>query len=194
MKIGFDIDGVLTDFESFIIEKGRDYFKAEPKNLQGDDIAEVFGLPVAQETAFWRDMIVEYATNCPSRPDTATVFEKLKKDGHQIFIITNRCLDLSYCDVSVEKMKQYVKKWLTKEKLSYDEIIFNMESSKLKKCKECGLDVMIEDYDKHVNEISRYMPMVCFDAGYNRSCEGKNIFRCFNMMGLYDLIVKLQEY
>lgn len=47
---------------------------------------------------------------------------------------------------------------------------------------------MIEDKTENINKISTKLPVICFDAGYNRQCVGKNIYRCYSWYDIYNLI------
>ena len=54
------------------------------------------------------------------------------------------------------------------------------------------IDLMIEDSPKNINELSKIVPVICYDARYNRQCEGENITRCYSWYDIYNK-VKLYE-
>lgn len=193
MNIGFDIDGVLTDCESFVIEYGQRYLHQDPVNYAGDDIAEVFGVSKETEDLFWHDMIEWYAIHYPARTGVAELMQKLKLMGHKIFIITNRCRDLSYCEIPTEQMQKYIRDWLKKEKIYYDEIIFNTIKDKLPVCLENHIDVMIEDSLKRIEPLLPYMPVICYKSAYNANSPLKGILYAENMDDICYLIQKIKE-
>lgn len=192
MNIGFDIDGVLTDFEKFVIEYGQKYLNKKPENYNGLEIAEVFGVDKSLENSFWRDLIFEYSTSYNARPGTSETFQKLRNDGHKIFIITNRCTDLSYCNIDKETMKQYVQKWLDDENICYDEIVFNEFKSKLRSCQERHINIMIEDQLDHIEELSPHLKAICFKSSYNKNSNIPNLTYCESMSELYEIIRNLK--
>ena len=47
---------------------------------------------------------------------------------------------------------------------------------------------MIEDKVANIEKISTRLPVICFNAGYNKKCKGKNIYRVYNWYDIYNLI------
>lgn len=188
MNIGFDIDGVLTDFEKFVIDYGSKYLHKIPKNYDGLEISEVFDVDRSVENLFWKEMIYEYATSYKSRSNSDKLFHKLKADGHKVYIITNRCTNLSYCDISIKEMKNLVKNWLDNEGIIYDEIIFNKTKSKLLTCQKLDIEVMVEDQLDHITELSPYLKTICFKSNYNKNSNLKNLIYVNDMIELYKII------
>ena len=189
MNIGFDIDGVLTDFETFVATYGAKFLKKKIKNVNIEninehDVSEMFQCSQQDEDEFWHQYIKVYCTEYKARLGIAEVMRKLY-DEHNVIIITNRAA----AGVDMDVMKNWVANWLTMEGILYHKIIFN-NGSKLKACLDNDIDVMIEDSPKHIKELSAYFPCFCFDAHYNENCEGNNIYRCYSA---YDLYAQLQE-
>jgi len=50
---------------------------------------------------------------------------------------------------------------------------------------------MIEDEPKCINIVSTKIPVICYDAKYNRNYEGKNIIRCYSW---YDIYLKIKNF
>lgn len=59
---------------------------------------------------------------------------------------------------------------------------------KLEDCKKNNIDVMIEDKVENINIVSTAIPVICFNAGYNKECNGQNIYRAYNWYDIYNLI------
>ena len=51
-----------------------------------------------------------------------------------------------------------------------------------------NIDIMIEDKVDNINKISSKIPVICFNAGYNRQCKGNNIYRCYAWYDIYNKI------
>lgn len=191
MKIGIDIDGVLTNIERFQIDYGTKY--AYENNISVDiDISkyystDCFGFDEYNDNRFWNQYIFEYAENYEMRSFANEVIDKLKKDGNEIYIITARAY--TYKDTAEgERMRAVVKNWLKKNNIYYDKIFFSSED-KSKYCKENNIDVMIEDSPMNIAVLSSVVDkIICFDASYNKECKGENIIRCYSWYDIYNKI------
>ena len=189
MKIGIDIDGVLTDIEQWQIDYGGKFFSKFNKsiiNKDGYEIATVFDVDEDLDNKFWNEYLYEYVTKEPSRKFASEVIKKLKENGNEIYIITARYLTDRDTEAG-KQMREIVIKWLEKQKIYYDKIIFSPED-KMEVCKKNNIDVMIEDKVENINNISNVIPVICFHAGYNKECKGKNIYRAYNWYDIYNLI------
>lgn len=180
MRIGIDIDGVLTDIEQWQLDYGSKFFSNINKsviNKDGYEISEIFGVSDELDSQFWHEYLYEYVTKEPSRKFANEVIKKLKEQGNEIYIITARYLT----DRDTEdgkKMRKIVLEWLEQQKVIYDKIIFAPED-KLQICLENNIDIMIEDKVANIEKISTKLPVICFHAGYNKHCKNDNIYRVY---------------
>ena len=198
MRIGIDIDGVLTDVERWQLDYGSKFYyeryKKEIVDFEGYDTNQIFNVDDKLDEEFWREYFKEYSLNVEARKFANEVIDKLKQDGHQIYIITARGSFLSHsADVmSIEENQQIVLNWLKNNHINYDKIIFSPED-KLDICKENNIDLMIEDKVDNINKISKIIPVICFHAGYNKDCKNSNIIRCYSWYDIYSKINKLAK-
>lgn len=198
MRIGIDIDGCLTDIEQWQLDYGSKFYynnyKKEIVNYKEYETCDIFKSTQKCDDEFWQEYFIDYSINVEVRKFAAEVIKKLQEEGNQIFIITARGSFLSH-SVNVmlyEENKKVVKEWLKKSNILYDEIIFSPED-KLDICISNKIDLMIEDKVDNINKISTKLPVVCFHAGYNESCSGKNIIRCFSWYDVYAKIRRLNN-
>ena len=198
MRIGIDIDGVLTDVERWQLDYGSKFYyeryKKEIVDFEGYDTNQIFNVDDKLDEEFWREYFKEYSLNVEARKFANEVIDKLKQEGHQIYIITARGSFLSHsADVmSIEENQQIVLNWLKNNHINYDKIIFSPED-KLDICKENNIDLMIEDKVDNINKISKIIPVICFHAGYNKDCKNSNIIRCYSWYDIYSKINKLAK-
>ena len=198
MRIGIDIDGVLTDVERWQLDYGSKFYyeryQKEIVDFEGYDTNQIFNVDDKLDEEFWREYFKEYSLNVEARKFANEVIDKLKQEGHQIYIITARGSFLSHsADVmSVEENQQIVLNWLKNHHINYDKIIFSPED-KLDICKENNIDLMIEDKVDNINKISKIIPVICFHAGYNKDCKNSNIIRCYSWYDIYSKINKLAK-
>lgn len=192
MRIGIDIDGVLTDFEKWQLEVGSKFFVKYNKNIvnpDGYDSDTVFNVTKEMDSEFWHDYLYDYAKNEPARKFAGEVIDKLKNKGYKIYIITARYLTDRNDDLGKE-MRNIVIEWLKENSINYDKIIFSPED-KFEICKENNISIMIEDKAENINNISKIIPVVCFNASYNKVCNGKNIFRAYTWYDVYYQIINI---
>lgn len=193
MRIGIDIDGVLTDIEQWQLDYCSKFYyneyKKEIVNHKGYETFEIFKSSPECDDEFWKKYFVHYSINVDARKFSSEVIKKLKEEGNEIFIITARgdFLSNNEDDILYEENQKIIKKWLFKNEILYDQIIFARES-KLDICINNRIDLMIEDNVDNINKISTKIPVICFNAGYNENCSRKNIIRCFSW---YDIYAKL---
>lgn len=202
MKIGIDIDGVLTDYNQYVIKKGKEYSK---KNKVGKwfhpntlDTTKMFGWSYYSEFKFWITHIFDYANNNPAIENAADTIKRLKEEGHEIHIITSRWLASSRTVKSIfpeiflkKRMRNTVKKWLQKKEIIYDYIVFLKD--KLNYIIDNNIDIMIEDNPKNIEHISHTTKVICYRWSYNEKIKGKNIYSCYNWNDIYEKIHKLSK-
>lgn len=187
MKIGVDIDGVLTDIERFVVDYGSKFCveKGIPiKIKEGEyDEKDSFGWSEEQSLEFWNTYLEYYVTKYKTREFATEIIHKLRQEGHEIYIITARN-EWGLPPKSVGKMRQFVEKWLEDEKIEYDRLIYT-EGSKLKYCVGNYIDVMIEDCPQNIIDISSKIKVLCYHCIYNHKVKGKNIERVYSWNEIY---------
>lgn len=199
MRIGIDIDGVLTDIEQWQLDYGsKFYFEKYNKpiiNNKGYETMDIFNVPTEYDDEFWIKYFKDYSVNIDVRPFAAEVIKRLKMDGNEIYIITARGSHLSHSTdvMSVSENQEIVLEWLKKNNIYYDKIIFSPED-KLDICQDNNIDIMIEDKPKNINNISTKIPVICFNAGYNEECNGNNIIRCYSWYDIYYKIKNINQF
>ena len=198
MRIGIDIDGVLTDIEKWQLDYGsKFYFEKYGKEIldnEGYETTDIFKVDSKFDDEFWTEYFKEYSINVDVRKFASEVIKKLKQDGNEIYIITARGSFLSHSAnvMSIEENRNIVLDWLKRNEIVYDKIIFSPEE-KLSICLENMIDVMIEDKVDNINKISTRIPVICFHAGYNKNCIGNNNIRCYSWYDIYAKINKMKD-
>ncbi len=193
MRIGIDIDGVITNIEQFVINYMSKYCVENSIEYSIDtkyyDYCKTFNISKEIELDFWKSHLEKYVIYEKARPFAAEIIEKLKKDGNEIYIITARWYTDRNDDIG-NKMRETVKNWLYENKIFYDKLIFSKghNESKMQEIEENKIDLMIEDNPNNINEIANTIPVICYDAGYNKECTGNQIIRCYSWYDIYSKI------
>ena len=177
MKIGIDIDGVLTDINRFQMDYGGKF--SYEKHLNGIvnpdelNITEILQCSKKETSAFWHKNLKFYKKKKYTREFASEIIRKIKKQGNEIHIITAR----KECE------RKWTTKWLKENKISYDALI--MTEEKLEYCIENNIDLMVEDNVENIAKISAKIPVLCFDNVWNKKYESKNVIRCYNWYDIY---------
>ena len=193
MNIGIDLDGVLTNFNDFCMNYGTKYASEIGNgriiNPKGYESIEIFSWSEQTDNDFWENYKAKYAIEEKPRTFAKEVIDKLKNDGHNIYIITARASEFQDVEFK-KKMEDLVRQWFKDNELYYDELIFSTVN-KLENCRAKNIDIMVEDSPHNIRQLSEFLPIICFDARYNRDIEGKNIIRCYSF---YDVYEKIKEF
>ena len=77
--------------------------------------------------------------------------------------------------------------------IEYDKLIFSKSSNerKLQEIMDNRIDLMIEDSPNNINELSKIIPVICFNAEYNKKCIGDKIIRCYSWYDIYRTVKNL---
>ncbi len=162
MRIGLDIDGVLTDVQYYQVKYGSIFFKKHfNKRIvdeNGYSIKEIFHCSEQDEMCFWRYQFIKYAFFFPARSGASECIQELKRQGHQIHIISARV----YADKKNfigALMRISVRIWLHKNKIPYDTLSFcNYKQSGKEKsilCKNLKINYMVDDSLENLECLSK---------------------------------------
>lgn len=193
MRIGIDIDGVLTNIEQFSIDYLSKFcFENNIKyNIikSNYNISKSFGIDIKYEDKFWEKYLEFYAKNEKARPFASEIIKKLKNDGHEIYIITARYLT-NRDDILGENMRNLVKNWLSENEIIYDKLVFSKakHEKKINEIIENKIDIMIEDNPHNICELSNIIPIICYNTNYNKDCLNNKIYRCYSWYDIYNQI------
>ena len=195
MRIGIDIDGVITDCERYGIDYGTKFciennltYKIHLGNY---DAYKALGISKENEAKFWNQYLEYYLTEGSPRSMAVEVINKLKEEGNEIYIVTARN-KWGLPKDKVNKMKEYTEKWLKKNKIKYDKIIF-AEGSKVPYVIGNYIDIMIEDEPRNVKNIAKKIPVLCYYNTYNEKITGKNITTVYTWCDVYNNIKKIES-
>ena len=191
MRIGVDIDGVLNDVAEWHFAYGSKFCLEHGINRGFDPtkyyMEDQFFLTAEENREFWRQYIFDLLIAISPRPFASEVIHRLRQDGHEIIILTAR--DNQYLTHQYDGMSDfYVKMWLSKYNIEYDDIILG-SSDKREKCLMGKFDLMIEDKASNVEKISKIIPVFVFDAPYNQGFTSKNVFRVYSWYQIYQEII-----
>lgn len=188
-RIGIDIDGCLTDVYNWYLTNGKEYASSIGKKLinkNGYDPVEMFNLTKEEFKDFLEKKLMDYSINEPAREDASKVCKELIEEGYELYIITAR-FNSDKNDESGVKMRKIIEQWFKDNNIPYTRIIYSSED-KLDICLTNKIDIMIEDKVSTLLDIKKHIPVICFDAPYNRNIDDNNLFRVRNWTEIEEII------
>ena len=190
MRLGIDIDNVISNFNEELL---KEYIKHDKElrntgiiNKNADYIRRgMFDWSEDEERSFYRDNIERIVKDLKVKEGAKEYIDKLKSDGHIIYIITGRD-NGEYTDPY-----NMTKKWLDNNSIYYDKLILtnaykNDKHGKTEKCLENNIDIMIDD-SVHICQdcIDNNITTLLMDTPYNKKVD---IPRVHNWKELYEFI------
>lgn len=174
MKIGIDIDNVISSFDDALI---KEYLKHD-KTLRNAGIINenakgirkgMFDWTQEEDEKFYKENIERIAINLKPIYHAKKYIDKLKEDGNEIYIITGRD-NGEY--TNPEKM---TKEWLKKYRINYDKLILTNAYDKQAKAEVCiknDIDIMIEDSKTTAINISKTgTKVLLMDTRFNKDIQ-----------------------
>lgn len=164
MKIGIDIDGVISDFVSSFRKTIKDKYGVEfgYEDIQQHDLYKILGL---DEDETKKRIFETFDHDLGFQPGAIKGIKEIFRT-HEIIIITAR---------PIEK-KQITLDWLKLHDIPYHKILFLDEGEK-NTVRELGFDVVIDD---NLTEIIKWIgkvPLVLvYNQPWNKSLNIKNHF------------------
>lgn len=193
-RISVDVDGCLTDVYNWYLKNGKEYASNIGKKLinkNGYDPIEMFNLTKEEFNDFLEKKLMDYSINEPARENASKVCKELIEEGYELYIITAR-FNSDKNDESGVKMRKIIEQWFKDNGIPYTRIIYSSED-KLDICLTNQIDIMIEDKVSTLLDIKKHIPVICFDAPYNRNIDDKNLFRVRNWKEIKKILENKQK-
>lgn len=151
MNIGIDIDGVILDSEKeFRIQAELyDVIKLNRNSIVDNKELKVqarYNWNEQELYDFVNQEFIKVSKECNFMPGALEVIEMLKKEGHELIIITAR-------GQIIKEMQPVAEERFKEKNLVFDKYYWAIED-KLEICKQENIDIMIDDFYKTCKQIS----------------------------------------
>ena len=192
MKIGIDIDNVISNFNDELLKE----YIIHDKEIKGNGIVnkneyitKMFNWTDEEEKRFYKENIERIAVNLKPIKDSIKYIYKLKEIGCKIYIITGRD-NGDYSDPYSMTVN-----WLKKYNIYYDEL-FIVDSynshTKTEICLKNNIDIMIDDSKRMCEDIKRHgITAFLMDTPYNR--DTNEFIRVHTWKEIYKIINKYNK-
>jgi len=189
MRIGLDIDNVIADLDKTYLEE----FLKEDKNKRNKGIVNKEAEHITKGMFDWsKEEIEKFVSDNMDNmgkkfkviPYAKYYINKLKRDGHKIYLLTHRK------NKYWKDPKNITKQWLEKCQIYYDKLIFTKTSNKSEECIENEIEIIFDDSISNCkNLIKAKIPTYLVKTRYNEKYnEGLNIVK--NWKEIYETITK----
>ncbi len=184
MRIGIDIDDTISNTNEYLIEEAIKYDRMYKKKGILDNttynFCGFFNWEKSDKEDFYKYIYDNNLHNVPIKSHAKEVINKLKKEGHKIYIITRRDTDI-YKDPYKETYK-----WLKKNKIKFDKLVVQAKDKGIV-CKELGVDIFIDDLLSNcIRAHEEGINVLMFDSSYNKN--EKNFKRVVSWEEIYNIV------
>lgn len=144
MRIGLDIDNVISNFDKGILKE----YLIEDKNKRNKGIINEKSEHITKGMFDWSDEEVQdffknnmerIAKNLEPREDAKYYMDKLMEDGHELYLISHRAFP------HYNNPFETTEKWLQENDLKYTKLILSETTNKSPECKKYNVDIMFDD-------------------------------------------------
>ena len=188
MRIGIDIDNVISNFDEMLLET----YLIHDKELRNTGIINpnakyirtgMFDWSNEEELSFYKDNIECIAKKLNVKEKAKEYIDRLHNDGHLIYIITGRD------NGEYSEPYNMTKKWLDENNIYYDNLIltdaYDIHAKSLE-CLKNDIDIMIDDSVRICSDlITSGITSILMDTPYNRKI---NIKRVKNWEEFYEFV------
>ncbi len=195
MNIGIDIDDTISETFETLLPYSQKYtiedLKRKSKIDFRADLSNHFYIVYmnnwkeSEAINFWNKYYAEILKTVNIKTFAAEVINKLKEQGHKIYLITARW------DMPGNDVKEITRKWLEEKEVNYDELIINA-SDKAKLVEENKIDIFIDDSFNNCKSIaeSTNSKVYMMTSRVNGNLNDDKVKRVFSWPEIYDLISK----
>ena len=182
MKIGFDFDGVILDSEraTKFYADFWSYFTLKKDRLNREEASQelCFNWTDEELNRFFAEHYDNITRESALMVGAKEILTKLKEEGHELYVITLRGF---YRDAEITEAKPK----LQELGIEFDEVCWGVHK-KAKKCKELGIDIMVDDNPNNVEQfIGEDIKVLYFKEPSIRDVVADNIVKVDSWMDIY---------
>jgi len=189
VRIGLDIDNVITDFDKKLLEE---FYKEDKNkrnsgivNQKGNWIRDFFDWTDEEYYEFHTKNMEEFAKVFEPRENAKYYMDKLLEDGHSLYLISHR----AYPDYTYPY--EVTEKWLEDNDINYTRLILSETTNKSKECKEYNIDIMFDDVQLNCHKLQE-SGVNCYLMGTRYNVNNRDGLKVVNSWKeLYEVVNKV---
>lgn len=169
MRIGVDIDGVVSDSYRAWVKEMNQHFGTNILELKNYDMHLDFGVSWEEMGQYFDDNVARLFDIPDPVAGAKEGIEKLLREGHEVVYVTARSLD----------EEEYTVRWMKKHKIPHEQILFTSFKCKVEYALQWQLEIFLEDFLGNAQAISEAgIPVLLLNASYNQGELPSGIIRC----------------
>jgi uncharacterized HAD superfamily protein len=180
MNLGFDIDGVISNFtKQFIDIIQKKYGVAiSDSDMYSYEVNLVLGIPKEDVAEIVNEIL---KSDLPLNPSAKETLDRLAAEGHRIYLLTARS----------EELIQHTSTWLKQKDIPYTEILYLIRGKK--SLAEFSVDLVVEDSLEEALELTKKVNHVLlFDQPWNKTKNVKGLIkRVYSWSEVYEEVQKI---
>ena len=180
MNLGFDIDGVISNFtKQFIAIVQKKYGGAlSDSDMYAYEVNLVLGIPKEDVAEIVTETL---KSDLPLNPSAKETLDKLAAEGHKIYLLTARS----------EELIQHTSTLLKQKGIPYTEILYLIRGKK--SLAEFSVELVVEDSLEEALELTKKVNHVLlFDQPWNKTKNVKGLIkRVYNWSEVYEEVQKI---
>lgn len=185
MNIGIDFDGVILDSEVHLkfLADYWSYFSLGKERQKVDEVTQEFCFDWTKDEIdeYYNTQFHEATKRAGFVAGAKDILEKLKADGHKLFVISKR----GYYN---EKELEFALPKLDEFGFEFDGVFFSIRD-KIAKCNELNIDIMIEDNPENSEQfLNSNIKVIYLRAKNIRKLKHKNIKEADTWLDIYKAI------
>ncbi|UCE28674.1 MAG: hypothetical protein JSV85_05190 [Candidatus Bathyarchaeota archaeon] len=181
MNLGFDIDGVISDFVAYFATIARKHYglTLDESDIYCHDLDYVLGISRQERDRLVRETLLGDLQPIEGAKET---LERLNSHGHKIIILTARFGDLN----------SVTRDWLQKKGIPYSLLIQSNQGEK--HLAEVDLDLVVEDdLEDALGWSKKVKTVLVYDHPWNQSFNVKGLIkRVYSWNDIFEEIQQLK--
>lgn len=196
MNIGIDIDDTISNTYEYLFPYAQKYtiedLNKEIKNINRNAITHMYvqtfhNWTEEQSTDFFNKYYEKIIKHVKPKLYSVDIINKLKEEGHKIYLITARF------EIDNFSVESETKKWLKENNIKYDELIINAQD-KVAVVKDKEVNLFIDDSIKNCADIAQAgIKTFMMDSIVNLNYKNDRLTRVYSWPHLYQEISNLKE-
>ena len=187
MRIGLDIDNVITDMDKAILKEFIELDKTKRNKgiinpYARHIIKGMFDISQEEVHEFYANNMERIAKSMEPRKDAKKYMDKLLDDGHELYLISHRV----YPDY--KNPYETTVKWLKDNEINYTKLILSETTDKSPECKKYNIDIMFDDVVSNCMKLRSSGINVCLMGTKYNSLYRKDLPIVKEWNELYDKI------
>ena len=165
MRIGIDIDDTICNTWEYIKPYFKSNFNIDDNILNENNYSRTLNCSKEEYYSFFKEKKDNIIHKITKKKDDNKKINKLKDEGHKIYLITARG------NLDMKTPYETTKLYLQNNNIKYDKLCLNSLEKDII-CHENKIDIFIDDSIKHCTIVSKLgIPVLLMDASYNKQCD-----------------------